>query len=133
VEDYENFGIMSRMILCCVFQRETFLPFDDDRFNALKDHGKLSGTDESDGFAIAGKCHWNSETTGFEPLVPKGITITIPVQNFESVGRAIDENEKGSIERILFEAVFDNGNETVERFPHVYGSGRDVNGLLEAV
>ena len=26
----------------------TFLPFDDDRFDAFEDHGELSGTDEGD-------------------------------------------------------------------------------------
>jgi len=73
VEEYENVALVSRMILFRVFQSETFLLFDDDWFDAFEDHGKLGGTDECDGFAVAGKRHWNSEATGFETLVPKDV------------------------------------------------------------
>ena len=124
---------MSRTILLCTFQRKAFLPFDNDRFDAFEEHGKLGGTDEGDGFAFAGESHGNSEATGFETFVPKGVTVTIPVKNLESVGRTIDENEKGSVEWILLETVFDNGGQTVERFPHVDGSRRNVNGAMSAV
>jgi hypothetical protein len=124
---------MSITILLRVFERKAFLLFDDDWLDAFKDHGKLGGTDESNGFAVAGKCHGNSEATGFESFVPKGVTVVVPVENFEPVGGAIDENEKGAVERILFETVFDNGGKTIERFPHVYGSGRNVNGAMSAV
>jgi len=33
------------------------------------------GTDQGYGFAFASECHGNSEATGFELLVPKGITV----------------------------------------------------------
>ena len=91
---------MSRTILLRTFQREAFLPFDNDRLDAFEDHGELGGTDEGDGFAVAGECHGNSEATGFKTLVPKGVAITIPVENLEPVSRAIDENEKGSVKRM---------------------------------
>jgi len=133
VEDYENLGIMSRMILSCVFPRESFLPFDDDRFDAFEEHGKLGGTDECGRFAIAGEGSGKSKATGFETLVPKGVAVAIPVKDFEPVGSAIDENEKGSVERILFETVFDNGGQTVEGFSHIDGSGCNINGVLVAV
>jgi len=69
----------------------------------------------------------------FETLVPKGVAITIPVKDFESVGGAIDENEKGPVERILLETVFDDGGQTVERFTRIDGSGRNVNGMGTAL
>ena len=121
------------MIWFRVCKRETFLPFDDDRFDAFEDHGELSGTDEGDRFAIAGESHRNSETTGFETLVPKDVAITFPVEDFEPVSNAIDENEKGAVERILFETVFDNSSKTVERFPHIDGTGRNIDGSMGAV
>ena len=124
---------MSSVIRLCVFQRETFLLFDDDRLDAFEEHGKLGGTDKSDGLAGAGKCHGEPEATGFEPLVPKGVTITIPVENLESVGSTIDENEKSSVEWILVKTVFDDGGKPVERFSHVDGSGRNINGTMGAV
>jgi len=120
------------MILCCVFQSETFLLFDDDRFDAFEEHGKLGGTDEHGRFAVAGEDSGKPEATGFEPLVPKGVTVTFPGKDFEPVGGAIDENEKSTVEWILFETVFDNGGQTVEGFPHIDGSGCNVNGLLKA-
>jgi hypothetical protein len=109
------------------------LPFDDDRFDAFEEHGELSGTDEGDGFAITGECNGNSEPTGFETLVPKGVAITIPIKDFESVGNAIDKNEKSAVERILFETVFDNGGETIEGFSHIDGTRRNINGSVGAV
>ena len=124
---------MSRMIFLCAFQREAFLFFDNDWFDAFEDHGKLGGTDESNGLAFARECHRNSEASGFEPLVPEGVTVTIPVKDFEPVGGTIDENEKSAVERILLEAVFNDGGQTVERFAHVDGSGRNVNGSMNAV
>ena len=64
------------------------------------------------------KSHGNAEATGFQTLVPQNVAVVFPVEDFEPVGNAVDENEKGAVERILVETVFDNGSETVEGFPH---------------
>ena len=123
---------MSRTILLCTFQRKAFLPFDNDRFDTFEDHGKLGGTDEGGRFTVVGERGGKPKATGFETLVPKGVAVAIPVKDFEPVGGAIDENKKSAVERILLETVFDDGGQTVERFAHIDGSGRNVNGLLVA-
>ena len=71
----------------------------------------MGGTDEGDGFACTGESHRNTEPTGFETLVPKDMAVACPIEDFEPVGKAVDENEKGAVERILVEAVFNNGSE----------------------
>jgi len=109
------------------------LPFDDNRFDTFKEHGKLGGTDECDGFAGAGENSGNPKATGFKPLVPKGVTIPIPVKNLEPVSGAIDKNEKSAVKRILLETIFDNRGKSIERLPHIDGSSRNVNGVLETV
>ena len=96
---------MSRLVWCRVFQDETFLPFDDDRFDAFEDHGKLGGTDENDACAAAGEGNGESKTTGFEPLIPQSVSVTVPVKDFEPVGRTIDE---GPSERICGTAMWQN-------------------------
>jgi len=77
------------------------LPFDDDRFDAFKDHRKLSRTDEDDLFAIVSERHGNAKSSGFKSLVPKGVAVPIPVKNLKPVGSAIDEYEECAVERIF--------------------------------
>ena len=109
------------------------MPFDNDGFDAFKDHRELSGTDEDDLFAIGGERHGNAKSTGFKSLVPKSIAVPIPIENLESVGCAIDENEERTIEGILVERVLDDGSKTIERFSHIDGSGCNVNGVGQTV
>jgi len=92
---------VSRLVWCRVFQDETFLPFDDDRFDAFEDHGKLGGTDEGDAFAVAGEGNGKSEASGFEPLVPKSVSVPVPVKS------AILELDKSSRSSLMVHS--DNG------------------------
>jgi len=69
----------------------------------------------------------------FELLVPEGVTVTVPVKNFESVSTTIDENKKGSVKRIFLKRIFDQGGETIERFSHIDQRGGHVNWTGKAV
>ena len=109
------------------------MPFDDDRFDAFKNHRELSGTDEDDLFAIGSERQGNAKSTGFKSLVPKGIAVPIPIENLEAVGDTIDEYEECAVKGILVERVLDDGGKTVERFSHIDGSGRNVNGVRQTV
>ena len=77
------------------------MPFDNDRFDAFKDHRELGGTDEDDRLSIGGERHGNTKSTGFKSFVPQDITISIPAEHLEPIGYAVDENEVRSIERIF--------------------------------
>ena len=109
------------------------MPFDDDRFDAFEDHGELGGTDENDHLTGLRECDGKAKTSGFEAFVPKSVAVTVPVEDFEPVSRTIDEDEEGPVERVLLETVFDDGGESVERFSHVDGTCRNVNGAGKAV
>jgi len=109
------------------------LPFDDDRFDTFKNHRKLSGTDEDDLFAIGSERYGNTKSTGFKSFVPKSVAVSIPIENLEPIGSAIDEYEERAVEGILVERVLDDSGKTVERFSHIDGSGRNVNGVRQVV
>ena len=54
-------------------------------------------------------------------------------KEWESWNAYIDEDEKGPVERILFETVFDEGGEPFEGLPHIDMACRNVNGEGKAV
>ena len=124
---------MSRIVWSRVFQRETLSLFDDDGFDPFEDHGKLRGADEGDRLSVSDERNGNPEATRFQAFVPLDIAVLVPIKDFESVGRLVDEDEERAVERILLKAVFDDGGESVERLSHVDGSCRDVNRPWETV
>ena len=81
---------MSRAIWSRIFQGETLLSLDCERLDSFENHGKLRGTDHDDRLVVVGECHRKPESTGFKPLGPQGVSVTIPVQDFESVGGTVD-------------------------------------------
>ena len=82
---------------------------------------------------IGGERHGNAKSTGFKSLVPKSVAVPIPIENLETVGDTIDENKERAVEWILVERVLDDGSKTIERFSHIDGSSRNVNGVGQTV
>ena len=101
----------------------SFLAFDACQIDAGKDHGKIDGRNFHSGdiFGWFGQ----PESALFQPFVPEGIAIAVPVEKFDSVGAFVGKDEKVARERIFEHDVFSDGGETVVAFAKIHRTGGD--------
>src|SRR5277367_1460324 len=102
------------------FRREAFEVTDTRQVDAIKDHLELSGRQFQGGF-VRGR-FGKVVTPSLQTLTPQAESVAAPVENLESVGVLVSEDEEMTREGISFEAVADQGVQTVESQTHVDGS-----------
>ena len=71
-----------------------------------------------------------AERPAFQPLVPQGESIAIPVEDLDPITSAISEDEEVSRERVLSDLLANELGQTVEALPHIgrIGGQRDADG-----
>jgi hypothetical protein len=103
----------------------TFLPLDTGQINAVEDHGQVSRVNlEALAISTLGR---KTEAAFFEPLVPDGITVAVPVEQLEPVAAFVAEDEEMSGQRISSEELANQLCQSVEAFTEVGVSGAEEN------
>ena len=94
--------------------------------DAFQNHCQTRSGD-LDGLGITGHCR-KTKGAGFEPFVPDGEAITVPVEHFHERVWALEKDEEMIAQRIGFEDIANDTEQPVEGFSHVDGCGaeRDV-------
>jgi hypothetical protein len=78
----------------------------------------------SERVAMTGVCR-KSKSAGFQPFEPYRKTIAVPVEDFHERVVTIEKDEKVIAERIGLKHITDDGDEPIEGFSHIDGSGTE--------
>ena len=95
------------------------------KIDTFENHRKPRAGD-LDGLVITGHCR-KAKGACFEPLVPDRKTITVPVEDFHEIMLAIEKNEEMVAERIGFESIADDAEQSFEGLSHINGRGAERN------
>ena len=101
------------------------MPRQSGEINAFEDHGETT-SGEFDGGSVADTCR-KAKSAGFKPLEPDDKAGAFPVEDFHQGLCPIEKDEKMSAERIGGEFAPNDGDETVERLPHIDGRSAEGN------
>jgi hypothetical protein len=91
---------------------EAFEPLDPRQVDAVEDHLELAGTQFQAG--AVGGCCGEMVASGFQALAPQAQTVSAPVENFDSVGRAVAKDEQVAGQGIGLEPGADQGEQSVK-------------------
>ena len=93
--------------------------------DAFEDHCQPRAGD-LDGLGI---CCASRKAKGadFEPLIPDGKAVAIPIQNLHERVLAVEKNEEMVGERIGFERIANDAEQSIEGFTHVDGRSAEGN------
>jgi hypothetical protein len=100
--------------------------------DSREDKSELGGVGlDSDGLPVDA---WELESACFEPLVPDDVAVAIPVEDFDAITPAVEEEEEMTRKGILAEVFADDGGERIEAFAQVDRGDmeEDPHGIWEA-
>ncbi len=106
-------------------EREAFAALDAGQIDARQQHGQLAGLKLNARARRLGR--GQTERAFFEPLVPDGVPVGVPVENLEAILPAASEQEQVFGERIKPQRLADQRRQRIKALAHVGRSRAQVN------